>query len=136
MRCRFILNLSFMSEPEDARLPVSLIIGATIRTAAQQGIPIVIVRHGDNAGGALVLKVNRLDGTAHVYGQIRSENKLVWSPLSRQDPLPEVAADQLFQQQARYDPDVWLIEIEDRTGRHWFPGDMVPVKGVETISSL
>jgi hypothetical protein len=112
-----------MSEPEDGRLPIVLVISAQIRTAAQQGVPMVIVRRGDNHSGAILLKINRLDGTAHLLTQARQNNVLVWSPLSRQDPLPEPEAEQLFQKQAAFDPDLWLIEIEDRAGRHWFPGE-------------
>lgn len=112
-----------MSEPEDGRLPVALVIGAQIRTAAQQGIPIVIVRRGDAQSGAILLKINRLDGTAHVLMQARQNGVLVWTPFGKNDPLPETEADQLFMKQADFDPDLWLIEVEDRAGRHWFPGD-------------
>lgn len=114
-----------MSEPEDGRLPVALVISAQIRVAAQQGIPIVIVRRGDDKSGAILLKINRLDGTAHLLMQARRNGTLVWSPLSQKDPLPEADAEQIFHKQADFDPDLWLIEVEDRAGRHWFPGDRV-----------
>ncbi|MGB4102390.1 MAG: DUF1491 family protein [Alphaproteobacteria bacterium] len=114
-----------MSEPEDGRIPVALVIGAQIRTAAQQGVPIVIVRRGDAQSGAILLKINRLDGAAHVLMQARKNGALVWTPLGKKDPMPEPEADKLFAQQAAFDPDLWLIEIEDRAGRHWFPGDRV-----------
>ncbi len=109
----------------DDRLPTHLLVGAQIRQAATQGIPIVIIRRGDPQSGALLLKINRLDGTAHVLMQVRQNEELVWSPADRQDPLPEAQADALLTRQGGYDPDLWLIEIEDRSGNHWFPGKRI-----------
>lgn len=107
---------------DEARLPTHLIVGAQIRRAAQQGVPIVVLRRGDPQGGAVALKINRLDGTAHVLVQTRRDTVLGWSPASRQDPLAEAEADAVMTRQGEFDPDLWLIEIEDRSGEHWFPG--------------
>lgn len=109
----------------DGRLPVDLVVSAHIRLAAQQGVPIVIVRRGDPQSGAILLKINRLDGSAHVLMQARKGEELVWSAAARNDPMPEADADRLLQSQGAFDPDLWLIEIEDRLGRHWFPGERV-----------
>ncbi|MEJ0063766.1 MAG: DUF1491 family protein [Alphaproteobacteria bacterium] len=115
-----------MPEPEfDTRLPAELVVSAHIRLAAQQGVPIVVVRKGDPQGGAILLKINRLDGTAHLLTQVRADSELVWSPLQALDPMPEADADSLMRRQGEFDPDLWLIEIEDRQGRHWFPGKRV-----------
>ncbi len=111
-----------MTDAADARLPVDLVIGATVRLAAQQGVPVVVVRRGDPQSGAIALKINRLDGTAHVLVQARRGDDLVWTPAARADPMPEAEADRLLRDQGAFDPDLWLIEIEDRLGRHWFPG--------------
>lgn len=109
----------------DDRLPTQLLVSAQIKQAAIQGIPIVIIRRGDPQSGAIVLKINRLDGTAHVLLQVRHHEELVWSPADQQDPLPEAQADALLTRQGSFDPDVWLIEIEDRSGHHWFPGKRI-----------
>ncbi|MBI1274094.1 MAG: DUF1491 family protein [Alphaproteobacteria bacterium] len=106
----------------DDRLRTDLIVNAQIRTAAAEGVPIVVIRKGDLAGGTILLKINRLDGHAHLLTQVRIGDELVWSPLTKTDPLPEKEADSAMRQQASYDPDLWLIEIEDKQGRHWFPG--------------
>jgi hypothetical protein len=108
-------------------LPTDLMINAHIRIAAREGVPITIIRHGHNASGAIILKINRLDGTARVLTQVRYDDELVWSPVSRTDPMDEPAADAYLARQADIDPDSWLVEIEDRQGRHWFPGRVMAV---------
>ena len=109
----------------EARLPTDMMVNAQIRIAARAGVPITIVRRGDNAIGTIILKINRLDGTAHVLAQARFEDELVWNPVSRKDPMPEVEAEKYLARQAEIDPDSWLIEIEDRQGRLWFPGRII-----------
>lgn len=106
----------------DERLPTEFIVGAQIRRAAKDGVPITIVRRGDRAGGSIILKINLLNGMAHVLMQVRMDEDLVWSPATTTDPLSEADADKFMARQAGFDPDLWLIEIEDRKGRHWFPG--------------
>ena len=106
----------------DDRLPTDLMISAHIRIAAREGVPITIRRRGDNDSGTIILKVNHLDGTARVLSQVRYDDELVWSPVSRIDPMSEADADRYLDRQAEIDPDSWLLEIEDRKGRHWFGG--------------
>jgi hypothetical protein len=108
----------------DYQLPLDLLINAQIRTAASQGVPIVVRRRGDASNGTIVLKINRLDGTARVLTQVRYDDELVWCPVSRTDPMSEAEADRYLDKQADIDPDSWLLEIEDKQGRHWFPGDV------------
>ncbi len=109
----------------DNRLPLDFLINAQIRTAANHGVPIVVRRRGDASNGTIILKVNRLDGTARVLTQVRYDDELVWCPVSRTDPMSEAEADRYLEKQADIDPDSWLLEIEDKQGRHWFPGDVM-----------
>jgi hypothetical protein len=107
------------------RPPASLLIAAQIRIAAREGVPIMVRRRGDESQGAILLKINRLDGTAHVLAQIRIDEKLMWNPVSRTDPMPEKDAESYLSKQAEIDPDTWILEIEDKQGRHWFPGKVI-----------
>ncbi len=109
----------------DSRLPTDFMINAHIRIAAREGVQITVIRRGDNSSGTIVLKINKLDGTARVLTQVRYDDELVWSPVSRTDPMPEPDADAYLDRQAKTDPDSWLLEIEDRQGRHWFGGKVI-----------
>ena len=109
------------------RPPTDFLVSAQTRIAAEQGVPIIVRNRGDAATGALLLKINLLDGTARVLTQVRLEDELVWSPASRTDPMAEEDAESYLARQADMDPDIWIIEVEDRKGRPWFPGRVVKV---------
>jgi hypothetical protein len=106
-------------------LPTEMLISAQRRIAAEEGVPVTVVRRGYGAVGAILLKINRLDGTARVLTQMRYDDALVWSPVSRADPMDEKDADAYLAKQAKIDPDLWIVEIEDKQGRHWFPGKVI-----------
>ena len=106
----------------DDRLPTKLLVGAQILQAATQNVPITVLHSGDPHSGMIVLKINLMNGQAHVLVQMRQIEELVWSPAGAAGHLPEAEADALLERQLRFDPDVWLLEIEDKQGRHWFPG--------------
>ena len=106
-------------------LPTEMLISAQRRVAAREGVPLTVVRKGYGSVGTILLKINRLDGTARVLSQVRYDDELVWSPVSRTDPMPERDADAYMAKQAEVDPDLWIIEIEDKQGRHWFPGKII-----------
>ena len=114
---------------DDDLLPTDFIIGATIRRAAQEGVPIVVRQRGDNARGTLVLKINLLDGTARVLTQGRSGDTQIWIPAGKTDPMPDAAAESTLARQTAIDPDLWILEIEDRLGRVWFEGKVRKVNG-------
>ncbi len=103
------------------KLPTELLVSAQIRRAALEGIPIVVRNRGDNVSGVILLKIDRLDGTSTVLTQIRIDDEMVWSPASGQNPMPNENAERYIESQLNMDPDMWVIEIEDRKGRHWFP---------------
>ncbi len=106
----------------DDRLPTHLWVMAHIRAADAQGVTMMVLRKGDPGRGTVILKLNRLDGTFGVLVQVREGERLGWSRGTGAEPVDEAAADAYIARQIRYDPDVWVIEVEDRQGRHWFEG--------------
>ncbi len=106
----------------DDRLPTKLLVSAQIRQAATQNVPITVLHSGDPNSGVIILKINLMNGQATVLQQIRHDAELVWAPAGTSGAQPEIEADALLARQLRYDPDAWLLEIEDKQGRHWFPG--------------
>lgn len=109
----------------DDRLPTGLWVQAHIRAADTAGVPMFVVHKGDPSRGTVAVKVNRLDRSFVVLVQVRREEKLVWSRGTGADPVDEATADAYLERQRRYDPDLWVIEVEDRQGRHWFEGPIL-----------
>lgn len=106
-------------------LPTDLVVNAQIRIAARDGVPITVIRRGDPNSGAIILKINRLDGQVAVLTQIRMDEDLAWCPVDQNMWQNEQEADSYLTSQGNLDPDSWLLEIEDRQGRHWFPGKII-----------
>ncbi len=107
------------------RLPTEFTVMAQMRTTALEGVPLMIRRRGDRTSGVIVLKINRLDGTARVLTQVCYGDEYVWTPVSSNDPMPDSDAEKYLERQLDIDPDSWILEIEDKQGRHWFPGKVV-----------
>jgi hypothetical protein len=99
------------------RLKAGIFVRAIIRRAEVAGAAAFVVRKGSEEAGAIFLKIARLDGTSLVLSQARrGEGELVWvKPLG--DTADDEAASKYFEKQMRFDPDLWIVEIEDREGR-------------------
>ena len=100
-----------------ARLKAGIFVRALIRRAEVAGAQAYVARHGAEEAGAVLLKIARLDGTCLVLDQARrGEGELVWvKPLG--DSADEDRARVFFEKHIRFDPDLWIVEIEDREGR-------------------
>ncbi len=106
-------------------LPTGLLVSAQTLVAAQSGIPIVVRKRGDNDSGTVFLKVSTLDGFARVFSQISDGDTQAWICATGEAAVTESEADAYLNNQSSFDPDAWLIEVEDKQGRLWFPGKIV-----------
>ena len=79
-------------------------------------IPAFVTARGDATAGAVVVKLNTLDGRAAAFQRTYDvSGARVWAALS---DGPEAEVDAALARQRRFDPDLWVIEVEDRAGRH------------------
>jgi hypothetical protein len=79
-------------------------------------IPAYVTAKGDPTAGAVVVKVALLDGTARAFER-RSDlmtGARAWILLAEG---AEIEVDALLARTRSRDPDLWLIELEDRQGR-------------------
>jgi hypothetical protein len=101
------------------RLSTDIWIGALIRRAELEGAYATVIRKGDAKGGAVLVKaLDRRAGLAQLYAEaIRGDGERVWmSPVASTD---EAALDAYIDRALRFDPDIWVVEIDDRSGRHF-----------------
>lgn len=99
------------------RLKAGFFVRALIRRAEVAGAQGFVVKKGSEEAGAVFIKIAKLDGTCLVLNQITlGEDERGWArPLG--DWCDEEKARSYFEKQQKFDPDLWIVEIEDRQGR-------------------
>jgi hypothetical protein len=111
------------------RLPTELWVKAYLRQLTSAGLFATVACHGDDDLGAVFVKVNRLDGTAVLLGPAPesldgSQDRALaaggrrFVVMHKAATLPEADAERQIAQARSFDSDVWVIEVEDRQGRH------------------
>ncbi len=98
-------------------LKTSIWAPALIRRAETAGAFASVLYKGDPDAGTALIKVRTLDGQAVIYRPVRNmSGDRVWWP---KGPITESEADDMISLRLDTDPDLWVIEIEDREGRHF-----------------
>ncbi|MDJ0638992.1 MAG: DUF1491 family protein [Paracoccaceae bacterium] len=99
------------------RLTTEIWIAAYLTRLRLASIPAFIVKKGDHTAGAVLVKLNTLDGQARCYQRSFDlmSGERQWVVLSEGD---EAEVDGSITKQRGFDPDLWVIEVEDKAGRH------------------
>lgn len=106
-----------MVEP---RLKTDIWVSALIRRCSVEAVFAAVVRRGDNTSGSTLVKVNRLNGSAYVLTPARQmSGEGIWIRGTGPEDVCESDADSYIARSVSFDPDLWVIEIEDREGRHF-----------------
>jgi len=105
-------------------IPSHLWISALLRRAGLAGAFGVIVHRGDEERGDVLLKVTSGRGKAQLYAP--AFNPGGPSQFERLEADDEAGVDALIEKRLKADRDLWVIEIEDREGRHFL---VEPVRG-------
>ena len=97
------------------RLTSSFWVQAYIKKLNLLGVPAFVVSHGDDTAGAIIVKVNKLNGDAVLFERSFSLDKNLnqWSKFESGD---EKELDKLLFRQLSRDRDLWIVEIESREG--------------------
>lgn len=100
----------------DARLTADFWVHAYLARLGLADIPAYVTRRGDARAGAVLVKCATLDGQATLWQRSYDlmTGSRTWLVLSA-GPEPEI--DAAVTRQCRNDPDLWVIEIESRSGR-------------------
>jgi hypothetical protein len=100
---------------------------AYLRTCASSGVQAVVVRHGDDDAGAIYIKIVTLDGAAKAFGPAPAgwsgaATERRWIELTSSGRMPESEVDAMLRRELEFDPDIWILEVEDRQGRTFLDG--------------
>ena len=108
------------------RLKSAIWVSAYLRQCQVEGAFAVVRRHGADDAGAIFVKIDRLDGTADLYGPAPQTafdegepgDRLFISCLTA-TPAPEAEVEARLNREVRFDADLWIVVVEDRQGRHF-----------------
>jgi hypothetical protein len=99
-------------------------VAAYVRRCHIEGAFAAVRRRGAEEAGAIFVKISRLDGMADLYGpapqsafdEARPADRLFTRSFAAR---PDADVETYLARETRFDPDVWIIEVEDRAGRHF-----------------
>jgi hypothetical protein len=107
------------------RLKTNIWVGAYLRRCQVAGAFSAVRRRGAEEAGAVFVKVATLDGNAMLYVPAPQTVYDDSRPIDRffvavtKEPLPEAAVEERLAKEIRFDPDAWIVETEDKQGRHF-----------------
>jgi hypothetical protein len=108
------------------RLKSAIWVAAYVRRCHVEGAFAAVRRRGAEEAGAIFIKLNRLDGTAELFGPAPQSAFDEAHPTDRafcrslrDQPVPEAKVEERLVREIRFDPDAWIVEVEDSTGRHF-----------------
>jgi hypothetical protein len=104
------------------RLRSDFWVSALRRRAEAAGTFVSIARRGAEEAGVIFVLVDRLDGRFDLYGPApqsvfgeESTSDRLFSRIA--EGVSEETTTARMQQEMKFDPDLWLVGIEDREGR-------------------
>ena len=98
------------------RLASGVWVSAYLTRLRLADIPAFVVARGDETAGAVLVKLNTLDGNAKAFQRSfdMMTGERTWMVLAEGT---EQDADVSVAKQRSFDSDLWVIEVEDRQGR-------------------
>lgn len=95
-------------------------VAAYLRRANIEGAFATLRRRGASEAGAIFVMVDRLDGRLALYEPAPSEDgerRFIRAHAAEYIEAPE--ATERLQRQLRFDPDIWIVDVDSRDGAHW-----------------
>ncbi|WP_398469368.1 DUF1491 family protein [Tardiphaga sp.] len=108
-----------------SRLKSAIWVAAYLRRCQTEGVFGAVRRRGAEEAGAIFVKLALLDGNAILYAPAPQSayddsrpTDRVFAP-SPQQAVEERKIEERLQKEISFDPDLWIVEIEDKAGRHF-----------------
>ncbi len=107
------------------RLKSAIWVAAYVRRCNGQGAFAAVRRRGAEDAGAVFVKISKLDGTAALYGpapqtmfdEARPAERAFVAVAGAAQPVADADVEKRLEKEIKFDPDVWIVEVEDRAGR-------------------
>lgn len=103
------------------RVATHVIVGAQLRRASAAGAFATVLRRGERQAGALFVLV-RHDGGLDLHAPVPGDESGVRRVEAVLSCVDEGEIAERLTSEARFDPDHWVVEIEDAAGRTFLDG--------------
>jgi hypothetical protein len=115
------------------RLKSGIWVAAYLRRCNIEGAAAVVRRRGADEAGAVFIKIGKLDGTAVLYApapqsafdDARPADRIFTVALGGDKAASDADVEARLTREIRFDPDVWIVEVEDRAGRNFLDAAVV-----------
>ncbi len=106
------------------RLRAEMWVMSYVRRVGATGAGVYIVQRGDFDAGAIFIRLNLLNGTSRLFGPApagldEASSDRRWSERLDGEPRDDREVDAVLMREREFDPDIWIVEVEDRSGRHF-----------------
>ena len=100
---------------EKSRIPTHIWVEAEVRRLTSEGYGVYVAARGDKTGGMVLQKISNMAGECKLMGLQRDLlGKLVWIHVLQDEIVEEREADAYIKRAIARDPDLWVLEIDDR----------------------
>lgn len=102
-----------------SRLTSDFWVSAYVRRCQLAGAYALVRRRGSPEAGAIFLVIDRLDGTNDLYGpapQSEAEDFRGRGFERLAEAVDGLAIEERIAREMRFDPDLWIVVVEDRRG--------------------
>ncbi len=101
------------------RLKAGIYVQALVRRVFANTAAAFVARHGDDDAGDIFIRVNCLNGHSGLLVRFTGlDGECSWRVLTTPH-TPDADVDALLQREIKRDPDLWVVEIENRDGHHF-----------------
>lgn len=102
------------------QLRADIWVSAYIRRVELEGAFATLRRRGAAEAGAIYIVLDRLDGRLAVYAAAPSvEGERRFLRAHKEDWIDAPQAQAQLERAQRYDPDMWIVDVESRNGENW-----------------
>ncbi|HMN50987.1 MAG: DUF1491 family protein [Xanthobacteraceae bacterium] len=108
------------------RLKSAIWVAAYVRRCNIEGAFAAVRRRGADEAGAIFVKIAKLDGSAALFGpapqsafESSRPNEHLFISSFDKGFVVEADVEKRIEREVGFDPDLWLVEVEDRAGRNF-----------------
>ncbi len=106
------------------RLRSDIWVSAYLRRCGAEGVGVALRRRGAGEAGAIFIRIDRLDGRSALYGPAPQSTAVnleqgierVFTRMHDPEWIDDQEAEKRLARELSFDPDIWIVEVEDRRG--------------------